>query len=73
MDSTGFGKVLILIGLFIVLLGAVILVGGKIPLLGKLPGDIHIRKPGVSFHFPIVTCFLLSVLLTILLNLILRK
>jgi hypothetical protein len=51
----------------------VILVAGKVPFLGKLPGDIHIEKPGFSFHFPVITCLLLSLVLTIIINLFLRK
>jgi hypothetical protein len=44
---------------------------GNIPFFGKLPGDIAIRRDGNTFFFPIVTCLVLSVVLTILLNVIL--
>lgn len=73
MDGSNLGKVIIVAGLFLVLVGIFILFAGKIPFLGKLPGDIHIQKPGFSFHFPIITCLLLSILLTIILNLFLRR
>lgn len=73
MDLTNFGKIILVIGLFITLCGAVLLLAGKIPFVGRLPGDIHIQRPGFSFHFPIMTCLLLSVLLTILLNIFLKR
>ena len=73
MDSTGLGKVILFTGLFITLCGAIILLAGKVPFLGRLPGDIHIQRPGFSFHFPIITCLLLSVLLTIILNIFMKR
>ena len=73
MDGSNLGKAIIVAGLFLVLVGISILFAGKIPFLGKLPGDIHIQKPGFSLHFPIITCLLLSILLTIILNLFLRR
>ncbi len=44
----------------------------KIPWLGNLPGDIHFKGKNFSFHFPLMTCILLSVLITILINIILK-
>ena len=73
MDMSGFGKSILFAGLFLTLLGALILLAGKIPFLGRLPGDIHIQKPGFSFHFPIITCLLLSLFLTIILNIFLKR
>lgn len=67
------GKTLIIIGGIIVLAGVVILLAGKIPFLGKLPGDISIKGKGISIYFPIVTCLVVSVVLTLILNLIFRK
>ena len=52
--------------------GLVLLFADKIPWLGHLPGDIHIRGKDSSFHFPVVTCLLVSVVLTVLLNLLSR-
>ena len=68
----GIGKVLIIVGLVIVGLGLLFAFGGRIPFLGKLPGDILIRKDGASFYFPVVTLLLLSVVLTLITNFILR-
>ena len=69
----GFGKTLILIGAVLMVLGVVFLVAPKIPFLGKLPGDIHLRGKNWSFSFPVVTCIVISVVLTLLFNLFSRK
>jgi hypothetical protein len=68
------GKMLILMGLFILLVGLIMTFAPKlrIPFLGRLPGDIRIEREGLSFYFPIVTCILLSIVLTLLLNVIAR-
>jgi hypothetical protein len=60
------GKLLILLGVFIILIGFFLLVGEKIPWVGRLPGDIIIRKKNFTFYFPIVTCILISIILTLL-------
>ena len=64
------GKLLILFGALVVVIGVVMLFFDKIPFLGKLPGDIHVKKGNFIFYFPIVTSIVLSILLTIILNLI---
>ncbi len=69
----GFGKTLILLGAVLMVLGVVFLVAPKIPFLGKLPGDIHLRGKNWSFSFPVVTCIVISVVLTLLFNLFSRK
>jgi len=68
----GIGRVLIITGIVILGLGLLLAFGGRIPLLGKLPGDILIKKDGFTFYFPVVTFLLLSVILTLLINFILR-
>jgi uncharacterized membrane protein YidH (DUF202 family) len=60
------GKILILLGVFIILIGLLLLLGGKIPWVGRLPGDIIIRKKNFTFYFPIVTSILISIILTLL-------
>ncbi len=68
------GKLLLVIGTGIATLGLLVLVLEKLGIsLGRLPGDIHIQGEKGSFHFPLVTCILLSVLATLFLNLIGRK
>lgn len=63
------GKTLILLGVFIILIGLLLLVGEKIPWIGRLPGDIIIRKKNFTFYFPIVTSILISIILTLLFTL----
>jgi len=67
-----FGRLLILIGVFLVLFGVLFTFGHRIPLLGRLPGDIFIQKGGFSFFFPLATSLVISVVLTILANIIFR-
>ena len=67
--SGGAGKVLLIVGLVIAAVGVWLMWGPKIPLLGKLPGDIVIRRENFSFYFPITTCIVLSVLISLLLKL----
>ena len=66
------GKILVVFGLFIAGIGVLLMVGNKIPWLGRLPGDMLIKKGSVTFYFPIVTCILLSIILSILFS-IFRK
>jgi len=63
------GKMLILLGVFIILVGLFLLIGEKIPWVGRLPGDIIIRKKNFTFYFPIVTSILISIILTLLFTL----
>jgi uncharacterized membrane protein YkgB len=63
------GKLLILLGVFIVLVGLLLVIGDKIPWIGKLPGDIVIKKEKFSFYFPITTCIIISIILTLLFTL----
>lgn len=62
------GRFLVAAGIIIVLAGLVFIYRDSIPFaryLGKLPGDINIRKEGFSFYFPVVTCILISVVASI--------
>lgn len=68
-----FGKLLIIAGVFILVLGVIFLFGDKIPFIGKLPGDIYIKKKNFTFYFPIVTSILLSLLISLILYLLRRK
>ena len=67
------GKLLIIVGGFILVFGLVLFFGLRIPFLGRLPGDISLDRGNVHFYFPIVTCLLLSLVLTLLLNLFFRR
>ncbi len=66
------GKMLLITGGLIFLVGLILILAGKVPWLGRLPGDITIQRDGFSCYFPIVTSIVLSILLTILLNVIIR-
>lgn len=68
----GFGKTLIYLGIFLVVLGLIFSLGGKIPWLGHLPGDIYIQLGRFSFYFPITTCLLISAILTLVVYLFRR-
>ena len=67
------GKLLIIVGGFVVVVELFLAFGLRIPFLGKLPGDISIDRGNVHFYFPIATGLLLSVVLTVLLNLFFRN
>jgi len=67
------GRMLIFLGVLLVLSGILIVYFDRIPYIGRLPGDINYRGENWSFHFPIVTSLLLSLVLTILLNLFFRR
>lgn len=69
---TSLGKLLIIFGGAIVILGVLLLVANKIPFLGSLPGDIKLEKGNYKFYFPITTCIVLSILLTLLLRMFRR-
>jgi len=69
----GFAKLLILFGIVLALLGGLLLVAGKIPLIGRLPGDIYIRKGNFTLYFPLATSILISILLTFLFSLFGRR
>ena len=62
------GKYIILAGLIIIVIGVIIwLFGNKLSFIGRLPGDIHVKRENFSFYFPITTMILVSLLLTIIL------
>jgi hypothetical protein len=66
---SGLGKMLIIFGVIMALAGVVLLLAPKIPWLGKLPGDITYHGKGFTFYFPLGTCILLSILLSLILYL----
>ena len=64
--NPGIGKALIIIGLLLAALGFYLNLGGKLPPLGRLPGDLHIQRDNFSLYFPFGTCLLISVGLSLL-------
>ena len=63
----GFGKTLIYIGILLVVIGVLFLFGAKMPWLGRLPGDLIIERGGSTFYFPLTTCILISVIISLVL------
>ncbi|MEW6660353.1 MAG: DUF2905 domain-containing protein [Thermodesulfobacteriota bacterium] len=61
------GRFLVIVGGILLLLGLVLWLGPKIPWLGKLPGDITYKRDNFTFYFPLGTCILLSVILSLIL------
>jgi Protein of unknown function (DUF2905) len=72
MPMDGLGKALIYLGLLLVVLGVIFSFGGKIPWLGHLPGDIYIQRERFTFYFPLGTCIVISVIITVVLYLFKR-
>jgi hypothetical protein len=76
MDLSGFGKLLLGLGGVLLLIGALLVVAGRIPglgMLGRLPGDIYIKRDNFSFYFPLTTSILVSITLSLVLWLIFRR
>ncbi len=69
MGLDALGRLLIVIGVVIVVLGALLVLGDRVPLLGRLPGDIRIVRDGVVILIPLGTMLVLSVVLSIVLGL----
>jgi hypothetical protein len=68
------GRMLIMIGLVVLVLGVIVSLGEKLPIrFGRLPGDVEIRGKNSIFYFPVVTCLLLSVILSFVLWLFGRR
>jgi len=62
-----FGKVLIVIGLILAAVGLLFVLGGKIPWIGRLPGDFLYKGKNVTFYFPLATSILVSIILSLIL------
>ncbi len=77
MQFNDIGKILIIFGIIAILVGLFLSFGGGKLIsslnLGRLPGDINIKKENFSFHFPIVTSIIISIILSVILNIFFRK
>jgi hypothetical protein len=63
------GKILIICGVVLVAIGLIFILGDKIPWIGRLPGDIYIKRDKFTFYFPLMTSIIISLLLTLLFSL----
>jgi len=67
------GKMLIIFGVAAIIIGGIFMLSGKVPWLGRLPGDILVQKKNFTFYFPLATSILLSILLTLIFWLIKKR
>jgi hypothetical protein len=72
MGTQSLGKLLIVIGGVVILLGLILTFGKNLSFLGRLPGDIRIERPNLTIYIPITSCILLSILLSAISYLISR-
>ena len=72
-EAQHLGRVLLVAGIVISVIGGLILLAGRMPWLGRLPGDIVVERKNVTFYFPIVTSILLSIIITLVLWLLGRR
>lgn len=72
MEFRGIGKLIIIMGIALVVIGLLITFAPRIPLLGKLPGDFYFKRGNASFYFPLASSILISVILSIILSLFFR-
>jgi hypothetical protein len=73
MPLNGVGKLLIVLGCLLIIIGAAIVLAGKIPWLGRLPGDIYVERRNFTFFFPLTTSILVGVILSLVLYLVCRR
>ncbi|MCJ7483068.1 MAG: DUF2905 domain-containing protein [Thermodesulfovibrionales bacterium] len=67
------GKFLIVLGVIVIAVGGLLLFSGKIPWIGRLPGDILIQKKNYTFYFPLATSIIISVIITLVFWLLGRR
>ncbi len=60
------GKMLIVLGCIIVVIGVILLFAHKIPFIGRLPGDIYVKRDNFTFYFPLTTSIIISIILTLI-------
>ena len=73
MEPGDLGRNLMILGGALLVIGALVFFSGRILPLGNLPGDIQIRRPGFTLYFPITSAILVSLFLTLVVNLFLRR
>lgn len=69
---TGVGKLIIFAGLILIIIGVLFYFSDRIPFIGKLPGDILVKRKNFTFYFPLATSIILSIIISLILYLINR-
>ena len=72
-DLSHLAKILIIIGSATIFLGVLVFMVGKLPWIGKLPGDILVRKGNFTFYFPLATSIVLSLVISLIMYLVSRR
>ena len=72
MEIQGLGKIVIVAGVVLTVVGVLMLLAPKLPFIGKLPGDFYFKKDGVSFYFPLATSIIVSVILSLVISFLFR-
>jgi hypothetical protein len=73
MPLSGFGKLLMLFGGMLIIIGAALVLAEKIPWLGRLPGDLYVQRRNFTVYFPLTTSILISVVLSLVLYVLSRR
>jgi len=73
MPLDDIGRTLLVVGVLIAIVGGLVLIAGQLPWLGRLPGDISVERDNFRLYVPLATCLLLSLILTVVLNLLARR
>ncbi|MCX7956874.1 MAG: DUF2905 domain-containing protein [Endomicrobia bacterium] len=68
-----YSKFIIIVGVILIVVGIVFKIFDKLPFLGRLPGDIYIKRKNFVFYFPLITSIIISVVITLLLNIFFRR
>jgi hypothetical protein len=73
MPLDDIGRTLLIVGVLIAVMGVLMLLAGELPWLGRLPGDVSIERGNFRFYAPLATCILLSLIVTLVLNVLARR
>lgn len=72
MEIQGLGKIVIVAGVVLTVVGVLMLLAPKLPFIGKLPGDFYFKRDGVSFYFPLATSIIVSIILSLVISFLFR-
>jgi len=73
MPLDDIGRTLLVVAVLIAIVGGLVLIAGQVPWLGRLPGDISVERDNFRLYVPLATCLLVSLILTVVLNLLARR